>query len=140
MLNTVEIVSPLMFRDITSLCRISKNGMVAECFVCGTVMHGNVHLCEVAYGGFFCCRCCPAHNGLVKLTAEEVAAMEANRRGGMDADAKRQRAERRRAQRERERRTQVTATADVDVGFVCPGTNLDSGRRWRAYVAAHPTV
>ncbi len=75
----IELVSPLYFPDVTRLCRISKNGLVAECFSCGTVMHGGVHLCEVAYGGFFCANCCPACTGIVKLTPVEVEAMERNK-------------------------------------------------------------
>jgi hypothetical protein len=48
----IECVSPLYFPDVTCLCRISKNGLVAECYSCGVVMHGGVHLCEVAVATF----------------------------------------------------------------------------------------
>lgn len=74
----VEIASPLMWKDITALCHISRNGLVAECFSCGFVMRGNVHLCEVAYGGFFCSRCCPTCSGRVTLTPAEMEAIERN--------------------------------------------------------------
>ena len=75
----IEIASPLSFSDITCLCRVSKNGLVASCCVCGAVVTSGVHLCEVAYGGFWCSRCCPACNGQVELTEAESEAMERNR-------------------------------------------------------------
>lgn len=133
MAREVEIASPLCFNDITCLCRVSKNGMVAECFLCGVVMHGGVHLCEVAYGGFFCSRCCPACNGKVLLTPEEVAAMEANRRGlrhGVVDDAKWGRG-----------RDAATNNADLrpgDEGFVCGNTDDATATRWREYAKLHP--
>ena len=75
----IKWVSPLYYSDITALCRVSKNGLVAECFSCWRPLRGGVHLCEVAYGGFFCAACCPSCNGQVVLTEAEMAAMEQNR-------------------------------------------------------------
>ena len=75
----VEIASPLAFADITCLCRISKNGLAATCCICGAAITSGVHLCEIAWGGFWCSRCCPACNGQIELTGAERAAMERNR-------------------------------------------------------------
>ncbi len=74
----IDIASPLMYSGITTLCRVSKNGLIAECSACGVGVIGHVHMPEVVWG-FYCSECCPIWNGLVTLTPEEEKAMQRNR-------------------------------------------------------------
>jgi hypothetical protein len=79
MVREVETVSPLDFPEVDRICRVS-NSLVAECEVCGRVMRGGVHLCDIARAGFLCDDCCPFHSGRVELTIDELMAIKANRR------------------------------------------------------------
>jgi hypothetical protein len=140
MADAVETVSPLVHRDADRLCIVART-LTAECSGCGRVIQGNVHMPMVGYG-FFCSGCCVGCR--YQASQAELALLEANRvraRAGVVDDAKRQK-QWERAQRKRaERRGRVWQGGNGDDGeFLCPGANLASGRKWRAYVAAHPPV